>query len=273
MRMESEAKKSTSASVMIVEDEPVMNELVSEILQFNDFQTQGFFTGEDALLWCNRNAPDIALVDIMLPGISGYEVVHQLKSTRRTQGVATLILSSLDRHEARLRAVRAGADAYISKPFEPEALIHQMMETLQLVRRHQNLPVEGRLVISSQQEMVFLHELNHLLLALNAVDRLDEEQVRTLRAGMLELFRNLTQWSRSHIEAGSIQMNYRVSHEAMEIVLRDVPQTICPGCSPSRHSLSEKTGDFLQQAGEWEFLDTCALNPEKAEIQLLRQFS
>lgn len=273
MRMESDANNRPAARIMIVEDEPVMNELVCEILQFNGFETQGFFTGEDALLWCSRNTPDIALVDIMLPGISGYEVVHQLKSSPRTHGVATLILSSLDRHEARLRAVRAGADAYISKPFEPESLIHQMNETLQLVRRYRSLPVEGRLSISTQQEMVFLHELNHLLLATSAIDRLNEEQVRTLRAGLLELFRSLSDWSRAHNTVSLVLMNYHLGHDSLEIRLHDASDVMCSNFGQERHTLREKIGDFLQQAGGWDFLDQCTYDAQQGEIKLSRKFA
>lgn len=275
MSMESAERETGAANVMIVEDEPVMNELVGEILQFNGFRTQGFFTGEDAVLWCSHHVPQIALVDIMLPGISGYEVVHQLKSSRRTLGVATLILSSLDRHEARLRAVRAGADAYISKPFEPESLIDEMNQTLQRVRRYRNLPVEGHITISSREEMVFLQELNHLLLASSAIEALGEEQVRMLRAGLLDLYRNLDQWDRARGSVGVLVMKYHFGHDRLEILINDAGDISCAtfGQSPQASSLADKVGDFVQQAGQWGFLDECSCDLSRGEIRLLRRFA
>ncbi|HOI55836.1 MAG TPA: response regulator, partial [Phycisphaerae bacterium] len=108
--------------MLVVEDEPVMNELVSEILRFSGFDPIRAATGEQALDLCRETVPDAALLDIMLPGISGYEVCRRLKTSRRTNLVPVVMLTALDRRDDHIHGIRVGADQYVTKPFEPETL-------------------------------------------------------------------------------------------------------------------------------------------------------
>jgi DNA-binding response OmpR family regulator len=106
-------------NVLIVDDEPHIVNLVKLTLDQQAFNVQGAYTAREALRYVDSHIPDIIVVDIMMPGINGYELCQALRENKRTQHVPIIILSAKGQMNDKLHAIDVGADDYLTKPFDP----------------------------------------------------------------------------------------------------------------------------------------------------------
>ena len=116
-------------TILVVDDEPDVVSLLETTLKSEGFLVLAAYDGISALDICNTEKPDLVLLDIMMPMMSGYEVCEQIKANPLTQHIPVLCLSSAHTAEARAHCFRVGAAELIKKPFFPAELIAQ-------VRRH-----------------------------------------------------------------------------------------------------------------------------------------
>ncbi|MBU0944436.1 MAG: response regulator [Proteobacteria bacterium] len=115
------------SKVLIVDDEPINVKLIEEILEYeNDFICKTASNGEEALSILDDYHPDIILLDIMMPGISGYEVCRKIKNDKRYKFAKVLMVSGKAMVEERLQGYEAGADDYITKPFIDDELLAKL---------------------------------------------------------------------------------------------------------------------------------------------------
>ena len=111
-----------AATVLVVEDEPAIQELISYNLQQAGHQPMRAGSAEDALNIMRHALPDLVLVDWMLPGLSGIELAKRIKSDKRTKTVPIIMLTARAAEEDKLTGLETGADGYITKPFSPREL-------------------------------------------------------------------------------------------------------------------------------------------------------
>jgi len=117
--------------ILIVEDEEDILELISAILEnIRDYIIFCARSGEEALNIVRVHVPDIILLDIQLPGLNGYEVCKSIKSEPATSHSKVLMLSGMSQQFEQLKALEAGADDYITKPFSPDILIGKIVSLL-----------------------------------------------------------------------------------------------------------------------------------------------
>jgi DNA-binding response OmpR family regulator len=109
--------------VLVVEDDPEINELVGAYVGIAGFQYVSALNGTDALREAHARHPAVILLDVMLPDIDGFEVCRRLRHEQDTAGVPVIILTALDREEMRRRGLDCGATEFMSKPFDPERLM------------------------------------------------------------------------------------------------------------------------------------------------------
>ncbi|MFD7367367.1 response regulator transcription factor [Nocardiopsis alba] len=114
--------------VLLVEDEPNILELLTSSLELSGFTTLGAPDAETALLELDAFAPDIAVVDVSLPGRSGLDLVTDLRVHH--PGLPVLFLTARDTVEDRLAGLRAGADDYVTKPFSLEEVVLRLRAIL-----------------------------------------------------------------------------------------------------------------------------------------------
>ena len=109
--------------ILLVDDDPAMRELISGLLEQAGFPTRHASTGEEALAAVGRSRPLLVILDVRLPGVSGYEVHHELRS--RFGVDLPIIFISGERVESLDRAggLLLGADDYVVKPFAPDELV------------------------------------------------------------------------------------------------------------------------------------------------------
>jgi putative two-component system response regulator len=104
--------------VLIVEDDLQNARLLKRIVNADDFDADIVHDGASALSAIAAKPPDLVLLDWVLPGLTGLEVCQQLKSDRATRLIPVIILTGLDARESRLQGIQAGADDFLTKPFD-----------------------------------------------------------------------------------------------------------------------------------------------------------
>ena len=123
--------------LLVLDDEPNLLRAVSACLSAEGFNVMTARTVEDALACVAQTVPDLLISDIRMPGKDGYSLVRQLRSSARTRLIPVVLLTAKDQTVDRIAGFRAGVDAYVTKPFEPEELLAIIDSILDRVQRTQ----------------------------------------------------------------------------------------------------------------------------------------
>jgi CheY-like chemotaxis protein len=113
----------TQASIMVVDDQPANLKLMEGMLKKQGYGVRSFPRGRMALTAAGRQAPDLILLDINMPEMTGYEVCERLKSDPRLARIPVIFLSALDATEDKVKAFHSGGVDYVSKPFQFEEVL------------------------------------------------------------------------------------------------------------------------------------------------------
>jgi DNA-binding response OmpR family regulator len=103
--------------VLLIEDEPNIIEAVSFILSRDGWEVKTHANGHDAMEAVRRRAPDLIILDVMLPGKSGFDILGEIRGDAEFAGVPVLMLTARGQTRDREMAERAGASRYMTKPF------------------------------------------------------------------------------------------------------------------------------------------------------------
>ena len=109
--------------VLIVDDEPNIVLSLQFLLSREGYEIDIARDGESALEIAARTPPDLVVLDLMLPGLDGYEVCRRLRATDATAAVKIVVVTARAREAERVRGLEEGADAYVTKPFSTRELI------------------------------------------------------------------------------------------------------------------------------------------------------
>lgn len=169
-------------TIMIVEDETDLGRLLARILEDEGYRTVQAFSGTEATLLLERQEPDLILLDLMLPGMSGEELLMHIREKMRLSA-PVLVLSAKSALGDKVALLKNGADDYITKPFEPEEVIARVQAALRRTGSlpQRNLPIsyknltlypESRKVTVNGLELSLTsHEYALLLLFLQAPEK------------------------------------------------------------------------------------------------------
>lgn len=124
--------------ILVVDDEPVNVELLDGILS-NDFEIIRASNGNDALTQVEKFLPDLILLDIIMQGMNGYEVCRKLKGNEKTISIPIILISNLKDKPDRIKAIQAGADEFLSKPFDMDILCERVKSLLKVKHYYDNL--------------------------------------------------------------------------------------------------------------------------------------
>lgn len=118
------------ARILIAEDEPDIRELIVFTLQFGGHEVIATSSGAEAVERATAELPDLILLDVRMPRMTGYEACEALKKDPRTEKIPVVFLSAKGQEKEVENGLKAGAVAYILKPFAPDQLIKQVKELL-----------------------------------------------------------------------------------------------------------------------------------------------
>jgi len=231
-------------SVLIVEDEPDMNKLLAEVLSAYGFEPISAATGEQALDLLATRTPDAILLDLMLPGLSGYELCRRLKGDRRTNPIPILILTALDRPEDRLLGYETGADDYLTKPFSPDGLVARLRACLDRRRQAAAATEEIQITLEPAEAPSALKAVNALVSALYARTGLGPESVEALRAGLARLVETAADWTGRQEGLSPLRATIRLDARRLELAWR-------PAAEGGDAFLAEHLGPRSEAVSAW----------------------
>ena len=113
----------TGERILVVDDEADIVALVAYHLVKAGYRVSTASTGPDALAAAKQERPALIVLDLMLPGASGYDVLEQLRASVATREIAVLMLTARREEQDRIRGLALGADEYLTKPFSPQELV------------------------------------------------------------------------------------------------------------------------------------------------------
>ncbi len=122
----------TIATILIVDDEPKNRSLLEVLLKPEGYLTVTANSGEEALAMVAEKPPDLILLDVMMPGMDGYEVAGKLKANPATRNLPIIMLSALDDRSSKLAGLNAGAEDFLTKPIDRAELWVRVRNLLRL---------------------------------------------------------------------------------------------------------------------------------------------
>ncbi|TRD15396.1 response regulator transcription factor [Palleronia caenipelagi] len=120
----------SAKKILLVEDEDNIALALEFLIRRQGFDLDRVATGTDAVTALERDCPDLVLLDVMLPGVSGYEILQMIRGTDRLRHIKVLMMSASGGEIARRKGLAMGADAYLTKPFETSHLTAQICDLL-----------------------------------------------------------------------------------------------------------------------------------------------
>ncbi len=129
----------TQGNILVVDDTPENLAILTSMLVERGYLVRPAINGEVALKAVERSAPDLILLDIMMPKMSGFEVCETLKADERTRNIPIIFISALHKVEDKVKAFALGGVDYITKPFQLEEVLARVETHMALLRLHQEL--------------------------------------------------------------------------------------------------------------------------------------
>src|SRR6266581_176806 len=120
--------------VLVIDDEPDIVALVAYHLAKSGYSVSTATSGTEGLAVARRDKPAIVVLDLMLPGLSGLEVMEELRADVATSGIAVLMLTARREESDRIKGLTLGADDYLTKPFSPQELVLRVGAILRRVK-------------------------------------------------------------------------------------------------------------------------------------------
>ncbi len=119
-------------SILIVDDEPVNIQLLGNLLRKNNYEVEFALNGEKALEWINNKPFDLVLLDIMMPGMDGYEVCREIKKCIGTQHIPVIFITARTETRDVVKGFEAGGSDYVTKPFRAPELLARVKKEVEL---------------------------------------------------------------------------------------------------------------------------------------------
>jgi two-component system, OmpR family, phosphate regulon response regulator PhoB len=135
-----------SAHILVVDDEPDISALVAFHLARESYRVRTAADGSEAMRAVELEQPDLIVLDLMLPGMSGLEVLQELRRREETRHIPVLLLTARREENDRIEGLRLGADDYLPKPFSPQELVLRVGAILRRVQQSPPVAKGGKVL-------------------------------------------------------------------------------------------------------------------------------
>lgn len=144
--------------IFSVEDDPAIRDLLLYALRQAGYEAEGFAEGGAFLAAVAKNAPDLVLLDVMLPGEDGFSLLKKLRGDAKTRGVAVIMLTAKDAEMDKVQGLETGADDYVVKPFGVMELLSRVKAVLRRAKQTEESAVLtlGCVALDSAEHKVFV---------------------------------------------------------------------------------------------------------------------
>jgi len=169
-----------TSTVLVVDDEPVARDALEALLASAGYRSISASNGPDGLARAVEHSPDAILLDVMMPGMDGFEVCRRVRADARLAEVPIIMVTALDDRDSRLEGLHAGADDFIAKPFDSSEL-EARLQTITRLNRYRRLMAErarfewivehseeGYLILDDKGEIGYANSKARLYLGLPA---------------------------------------------------------------------------------------------------------
>jgi DNA-binding response OmpR family regulator len=184
-------KNTISQNILIVDDNPNNLEVLSETLTRAGFQIAVATDGESAIEQIQYHPPELILLDVMMPGIDGYQTCHRIKANPKTYDIPVVFMTALSDTEHKVKGFALGAVDYITKPFQREEVLARVRVQLQLRNLTRTLEDQNRML---KQEIWQREKVESSLLDLN------QELEKRVEERTLKLSRTLKKLRTAQVE-------------------------------------------------------------------------
>ncbi len=154
------SEESARPRILVVDDNKENVDLIKYFLKSHNYQIEKAYDGEEALEMAGKVRPDLILLDVMLPKMNGFDVCKTLKKSTSTSFIPVIMITALKELKDKIQALEAGADDFISKPFENVELLTRVKSLLRIKHYHDELQQKNRELMRMDQ---FKDELVHLI--------------------------------------------------------------------------------------------------------------
>lgn len=165
----------SNKAILVVDDDKEINELLAMSLKREGYKVISAFQGEDALLLAKEHSPDLVILDVLLPGLDGFQICSEL---RKTSNVPILFVSCKDEDMDKVLGLGLGGDDFISKPFSPIELIARVKAHLRrsyLLHKHDSEPDQ-----TLKYDKLFIDPATHRVLVDNKPIALSAKEFKLL---------------------------------------------------------------------------------------------
>ncbi len=143
--------------ILIIDDEPIIQATLQALLGDSGFEFYLATSGEEGIQKVNEVLPDVILLDVMMPGMDGFEVCHRLKNNKSTSYIPIILITALDTSEDISRGLEAGADEFITKPPDRRELKARVRSMLRI--KHQYEELEKMMILREDLTNLIIHDM------------------------------------------------------------------------------------------------------------------
>lgn len=145
--------------ILIVDDEEKNIKLLKGMLFSENYNFYEALSGEDAIDLVHDISPDLILLDVMMPGISGFEVCQNLKQDEKTKSIPIIMVTALNEKEHRLKAMESGADDFLSKPVDSTEVVIRVKSLLRIKSYHDEISNNYKEIDTKNQKLLELEKI------------------------------------------------------------------------------------------------------------------
>ena len=125
--------------ILVVDDNAANVKLLEDLLRYHGYEVEAAFDGETALAMLREHAPDLVLLDVLMPGLDGHEVCRAVRDDPALAMLPVVMVTALEDREERVRGLEAGADDFLSKPLNPPELVARVRSLLRIRRLYETV--------------------------------------------------------------------------------------------------------------------------------------